>query len=544
MKGYLALVLHAHLPFVRHPEHEVFFEESWLYEALTETYIPLLQTVEGWHRDGIRARIAVSLSPTLVAMFEDPLLCERYSRRIAGLVELAEKETLRLHWQPEFRALAEHNLREFQQIRATWQRWNGRLVAAFKHYADVGFLELITCGATHAVLPLLAHHTPSLRAQVRTACDHHAQAFGQKPLGFWLPECAYTFEAEPFLREAGVAWFIVDTHGLIHARPTPAAGCYAPVVTPRGSAVFGRDLASARQVWSRHGGYPGDFRYREFYRDIGFDLDLDYVGPYVPCPGKRGFVGIKYHRITGPPATNLASPPNNGGRHAPAPDEKAPYNPAAASAAAQEHARHFLETRVQQLAGIAPRLGQPPILVAPYDAELFGHWWHEGWQFLDALARLAHRDDSPLELITPTDYLRRHPRHQIAQPSPSTWGEAGYLKVWVNERNAWVMPHLRAIETRMTDLCARYPDASGLTLRALNQAARELMLAQASDWPFMLHTGSTPEYARARVRDHVLRFLSLHEQLVSTWLDETRIAVLESSDNLFPRVDYRHWQSG
>src|SRR5204863_2339934 len=90
--GYFALVLHAHLPFVRHPEHERFLEESWLFEAITETYLPLLTIMDGWHRDGMESRLTLTLSPTLCVMLRDPLLKERYARHLDSVIELAEKE--------------------------------------------------------------------------------------------------------------------------------------------------------------------------------------------------------------------------------------------------------------------------------------------------------------------------------------------------------------------------------------------------------------------------------------------------------------------
>ena len=299
MQGYLSLVLHAHLPFVRHPEHEKFLEESWLFEAVTETYIPLLQMLEGWRRDGMDARLTLSLSPTLCAMLLDPLLRERYERHLNSLIELAEKEIHRTHWDRAFRELAWMYHHRFTSIRDTWRACEGNLVGAFRKFQDEGRIEIITTAATHALLPLLASHPPSIRAQILTARDHYRSCFGRDPRGIWLPECAYAAGVEIFLQEANIRWFILDTHGVLHARPRPRYGTFAPIFTPNGIAAFGRDFDSSRQVWSKHEGYPGDPRYRDFYRDIGFDLDFDYVKPHLPSPENRGFTGMKYYRITG-----------------------------------------------------------------------------------------------------------------------------------------------------------------------------------------------------------------------------------------------------
>src|SRR3954453_1324864 len=107
MKGYLSIVLHAHLPFVRHPEHEKFLEENWLFEAITETYVPLLQTMERWLHEGMETRLTLTLTPTLCSMLQDRLLQDRYVRHLDELIELTEKETHRTHWSRAFHELAE-----------------------------------------------------------------------------------------------------------------------------------------------------------------------------------------------------------------------------------------------------------------------------------------------------------------------------------------------------------------------------------------------------------------------------------------------------
>jgi 1,4-alpha-glucan branching enzyme len=523
MPGYLALVLHAHLPFVRHPEHERFLEESWLFEAVTESYLPLIQIMDGWVRDGLPARLTLTLTPTLCAMLADPLLQDRYERHLNGLIQLAEKETHRTRWDPHHQPLAQFYLERFHVLRNVWLATQRNPLHAFRRFQDLGLLEIITCAATHPLLPLLAQHPPSIRGQILTACAHHPLWLGSNPRGIWLPECAYTDGVEAVLQEAGLRWFIVDTHGLIHATPRPRYGVFAPIFTPNGVAVFGRDLESARQVWSREEGYPGDPRYRDFYRDIGFDLDLDYVAPYLPSPDHRGFTGIKYHAITGETQT------------------KRGYDRRAALQAADDHASHFLRARVDQFLRLAAIMDRPPIVLAPYDAELFGHWWYEGPEFLDLFVRKACCDQNVFSLTTPGAYLLQHPTQQVARPSASSWGEEGYWRAWLNESNEWIYPHLQIAQERMTDLARRFPHPEPLARRALSQAARELMLAQGSDWPFILRTNTSPEYARRRVKEHLLRFIALHEQLTTTGIDEPWLTEIESRDNLFPNVDYLLW---
>jgi 1,4-alpha-glucan branching enzyme len=456
-------------------------------------------------------------------MLLDPLLQARYARYINGLIDLAEKEVHRTHWDSALLPLAELYLDRFTETRDFFIGCKQNLVGAFGVLQEQGILEIITSAATHALLPLLQSHPQSIRAQILVARDHYRQCFGRDPRGIWLPECAYVQEVEPVLQEANLRWFITEAHGVLHGRPSPRYGLYAPVFTPTGIAAFGRDIESARQVWSKHEGYPGDPHYRDFYRDVGFDLDYDYIQPYLPAPPHRSFTGIKYHAITA----------NSG--------EKRAYTPAAAHRIVDAHATHFLQERIRQTRELSSILERPPIIVCPYDAELFGHWWYEGPEFLDLFVRKACYDQDTIQLINPDAYLRQFSTHQVTQPSPSSWGEEGYWKVWLNEKNEWIYPHLRVAQERMTDLARLFPQAEGLTERALKQAAREILLAQASDWPFILRTGTSPDYAAKRIQDHLLRFHALHEQLTTTRIDESWLSRIEWLDNLFPQVDYRYW---
>jgi 1,4-alpha-glucan branching enzyme len=520
--GYFSLVLHAHLPFVRHPEHERFFEESWLYEAITETYLPLLQLLEGWQRDGVAARLTLTLSPTLCAMLGDPLLRDRYLRHLENLIALADREILRTRWTGDCHELARMYHELFTGIRQTYLAHGRDLVTAFGRFQEAGLLEIITCSATHAVLPLL-DHAPSVRAQILTACDDYRVRFGRKPRGIWLPECAYSPDLDAALHEAGLRWFVLDTHGVLRAKPPPRYGICAPVFTARGLAAFGRDHHTAQQVWSRDTGYPGDPRYRDFYHDIGHELDFNYVQSCLPAPHVRGFTGIKYRRITGTP-------------------EKQVYDRAEALRTADGHAAHFLGERMKLFRRLNRLIARPAHLIAPYDAELFGHWWFEGPQFLDFFVRKAVFDQKDFRLATPSEYLADEPTQQVAAPAASSWGEEGHWRVWLNESNAWIYPHLRAAQDRMTNLAHKFPvHGGGLRKRALKQAARELLLAQASDWPFILRNDTHSDYARQRVEQHLANFNRLYDQLLAAQIDPVALEKLETTNNLFPHVNYHYW---
>jgi 1,4-alpha-glucan branching enzyme len=520
-KGYLCLVLHGHLPFVRHPEYEEFLEEDWLYEAITETYIPLILVFEGLLRDRVNFRLTLSLSPTLLSMFADSLLQERYIKHINRLIELAHKEIERTAGQQEFNQLAQMYLDHFLKARAVFEQYHRNLTSAFKNFQDAGNLEIITCGATHGYFPLMGVVKPSVRAQVKVAVNHYQRIFGRKPKGIWLPECGFNPGDDEILKEAGIEYFFVDAHGILHGTPRPKYGVFAPVYCKSGVACFGRDLESSKQVWSSIEGYPGDYYYREFYRDIGFDLDYNYIKSYIHPDGQRINTGIKYYRITGP--TN----------------DKQPYLPQRARDRAAEQAGNFMFNRQRQTEYLYDILGKKPIIVSPYDTELFGHWWFEGPQWLDFLIRKISFDQDIIRLITASEYLAENPRNQVVTPSMSSWGWKGYSEVWLQGCNDWIYRHLHEASNRMTELVRRFPNADGLIMRALNQLLRELLLAQSSDWAFIMAMGTHTSYAVQRTKEHLLRFNHLYESIKSNSIDEAWLSDIEYKDNIFPDIDYR-----
>jgi 1,4-alpha-glucan branching enzyme len=522
-KGYLCLVLHSHLPFVRHPEHADFLEEDWLYEAITETYIPLLWVYEKLVEDGIDFRITMSMTPTLISMLTDQLLQERYSKHINQLIELSHKEIERTSWQPQFQRLAIMYLNHFCRARDTFEKYHRNLVIAFKNLQDLGKLEIITCGATHGYFPLMDSCKESVRAQLKVAVAHYESNFGRKPRGIWLPECGYTPGHDELLREAGIKYFFTDSHGVLHSTPRPKYGVFAPVYCKNsGVACFGRDLESSKQVWSSIEGYPGDYNYREFYRDIGFDLEFDYIKPYIHPDGVRINTGIKYYRISDPSG------------------EKQPYVPEWARDKAADHAGNFLFNRQKQVEFLYDFMQKKPMIVSPYDAELYGHWWFEGPQWLDFLIRKTACDQDIVKMITPSEYLEQNRRLQVVTPSMSSWGWKGYSEMWLQGSNDWIYRHLHGASDRMTELAKSHPEGTnGLVRRALNQALRELLLAQSSDWAFILGTGTHTSYAVARTKDHLLRFNRLYDEIRSHSIDEEWLSEIEYKDNLFPEIDYR-----
>ncbi len=522
--GSLALLLHAHLPFVRHPEHEEFHEEDWLFEAVVETYIPLLKILRRLAVEKVPFRLTLTMTPTLCAMLRDPLLRSRTERYLDRACEISRLESERTRDWSELNVLSRFYSDRFEDARNFYKRdIGGDVVGAFAELQKDGLIEVITCAATHGFLPLMESFPEAMRAQVLIGRDYHRECFGVDPTGIWLPECGYVPGIDWVLQEANLRWFVVDAHGLMYGQPRPRFAIFSPYFTPAGPAVFARDRESSRQVWSAKEGYPGDPAYREFYRDIGRELPEDYLAKVYPEVGHRRYTGIKYHRITGSPDKQL-------------------YRRDWAMGAVESHASHFVQSRVAQIEQLRGMLPIDPIVLSPFDAELFGHWWFEGPEFLDLFLRKAVYDQKAFELTTPTRYLATHPTLQMVAPSPSSWGNKGYWEVWLDQSNAWIYPHLHAAARRMGEAARKFATTkSAHRDRTLKQMARELLLAQSSDWAFLMKTGTAREYAEKRTRDHLLRFTRLYEDLMAGRRGGTLLTGCEERDNLFPNVNWRYY---
>lgn len=270
-------------------------------------------------------------------------------------------------------------------------------------------------------------------------------------------------------------------------------------------------------------GYPGAAEYREFYKDLGWEAEYEYIKPYIMPNGQRKNTGIKYHKITGR-GLGLA--------------DKALYDPYWAKEKAAEHAANFMYNREQQTGHLHNMMGRPPIIVSPYDAELFGHWWYEGPWFIDYLFRKSWYDQKTYEMTHLADYLRANPNQQVCRPAQSSWGFKGFHEYWLNDTNAWVYPHLHKAAERMIEI-SQIEAEDELQEKALNQAARELLLAQSSDWAFIMRTGTMVPYAVRRTRSHLMRFNKLYEDVKVGKVDSGWLEKVESMDNIFPNINYR-----
>ena len=280
-------------------------------------------------------------------------------------------------------------------------------------------------------------------------------------------------------------------------------------------------MESSRQVWSSINGYPGDYNYREFYRDIGYEADYDYIKPYIAHDGVRVNTGIKYYRITGKT------------------DQKDYYNLQWAQDSINMQTGHFFDSRVKQINDVAPYMDHPPIILCPYDAELYGHWWYEGPDWLYTLFKKIHYDNCNFALITPGEYIDKYPNIQICSPCRSSWGANGYNEVWLNPSNDYVHRHLHKAGDRMVELAHLFPNEQDELKRfALNQCARELLLAQSSDWLFIITNNTMVDYAKKRIKDHIGRFTKLYEQIKHDKIDEKYLEEIYKKDKIFDEIDY------
>jgi len=410
--------------------------------------------------------------------------------------------------------------------RRFWNRWEGDLLCALQRLQETGCIEILTSTATHGFLPLMCTEE-ARRAQVHTGVEAHERLFGRRPRGIWLAECGYRPGVDRLLAEDGLGYFFCESAAVLYAHPRPRFGVFAPVATPAGPLAFARDPECGRQVWSSTQGYPGDHDYREYYRDLGFDASYDYIRPFLHADGVRRHLGFKYFRVTG---TEIPL------------HLKRPYDPVVAAGRVVEHARHFVGRQRERVREIGALIGRAPVLTAPYDAELFGHWWFEGPAFLEAVIREVARDPTALRMIAPADLPGAgHPTDlDTVELNPSSWGRDGNSKVWLNGSNAWMYRHLHRMERRMVALAAAHPEAEGPTRRVLDQAARELLLAQSSDWAFIVTNRTAVEYAIRRFRSHVERFTRLDDMLTGRCrVDEDWLGEIERRDSLFPEIDYR-----
>jgi len=552
--GAFTFVLHSHLPYARQAGMWPHGEE-WVHEAIAETYVPLLNALYDLAEEGVDYRITISVTPILAEQLADPLIQEHFltfaeERAAWAAADIGRFEDAN---DPDMKQLAIYYHHWYSRMLSSFRdRFGADILGALRKLQDDGLVEISTSAATHGYLPLLARDS-SIFGQLETGAKSYERHFGHRPKAIWLPECAYRpaywddTDGEPvrrpgiesFLATEGIRVFFTETHSVEGGNPVgkaagEAIGIYGAVarrytleLTPAEQdepgttynaywvgdaagevAVLGRNSRTGQQVWSGDFGYPGDLWYREFHK-------------------KDGVSGMQYWRIGGP-GMELGSKPT--------------YDPNRAQERTSDHAKHFASLVEELLQGYHDSTGRYGIIASNYDTELFGHWWFEGVDWIKEVLRLLAASDT-VDLTTASTYIEEHSPDRVMALPESSWGSGGNHFTWLNQETEWMWPTIHAAERRMEGLVAAKPDASGVLADVLNQAARELLLLQSSDWPFLVTTGQAKEYASQRFTEHVDRFEALAEiaerdgDVTAEELD--MLAALAERDNPFPTIDYR-----
>ncbi len=566
--GSFCLVLHGHLPWSLHHGHWP-HGEVWLYEATLETWLPLLQTIETCAREGVPTPITLGLTPILLEQLANAdfkvgfvdWLHKRLARANADAEEFRGRGEGHLAWlAAHWRTHTQHSIDQFEAL--------GRdIPRAFADHARAGRIELLTSNATHGFMPLIQHDACS-RAQVRAGAATSERLLGMRPSGAWLPECAYRpggpwtppvlgggprprAGVEEIFAQEGIKFFFLDAHLAREARSEgilrhhggaatfqktdweqatwdTARGWRSPMEphaltswgAPSGLTALFRHPEVSEQVWSGEVGYPGEARYLEFHKRHGSD-------------------GLRYWRVSGAKV-------DLGDKH--------PWNPEDTRVVTQDHARH-MSALIASLLGrhrAQTRNGEHPsgrhgVVVAPFDAELFGHWWHEGPAFIADLFRTLAK--SEVKAQTVSAFLREHPADKVVAVPSGSWGAGGDFRVWLNDELKWVCEASYRAEDRFLGDLDRLPWRTNQAVRdALTAAARELLLLQASDWAFVIHTRGAVDYGYRRFCEHLARFdrASTTAEARARGEDDTVIALHELTDMglhdpVFPDLQLEWW---
>ncbi len=548
--GCFTFVLHAHQPLVLHHgtwPHGL----EWLLEAATETYLPLLRTIRRLSSEGIPFCANVSLSPVLLEQLAHPDFRSELPHYLQRKILSATEDAAFFQQAGEHHLLhlARHWERTFREALVEFEEWDGNLLAGFRAAEESGAIRLMTSAATHGYAPLIGTDG-SLRGQFQTAVRAHEEHFGSRPTGVWLPECGYRpagawqppvapfggsgplplerIGVETALADAGLRFTVVDSHLVSDAESlsmrTPAtelspSSMYRPHnIENSGVAVFARDPRSAFQVWSARFGYPGDFAYLDFHK-------------------KRWPGGHRYWRVTG---AELGM------------EAKQHYYPESAEERTLAHADHFAGLIADTLLAQGGTGDVPPMLCAPFDLELFGHWWHEGILFLEQVARTLATGRHGVQPMTCDAYLEQYGAADCIRMHEGSWGSGGDNSVWLNTETEWLLSQMYAAESAVdaASHCEAWKDG-GIGERIARQMCRELLLMEASDWPTLITTGAARDYAERRFNEHAQSFQAM-ETVWATYLSSHSIdagaeAVLheaEQRDGIFSEIDPADWRAG
>jgi len=465
--GSFGLVLHTHLPWVAHGGTWPVGEE-WLHQAFTGSWRRVLRVLETLAEQGYCDIVTLGVTPVLAAMLDDPY-CLRELHSWAGRWQLRAEE---LAARAGMQGLAKHERREAVACQDDLERrWlTGGLSSVLRPLVDSGTVELLSGPATHPFQPLLTERFAA--AQLRTGLADARLRFGSRPTGIWAPECGYAPGMEDFYAAQGVSHFLVDGPA-VHGDTG-----FGRTVGDSGVLAFARDLDISYRVWSARTGYPGSPSYRDFHT-------FDHASGFRPA------------RVTD------ATVPS---------EAKLPWNRQLASAAVQRDAQDFVAAVVRRLTELRDRHGREALVVAAFDTELFGHWWYEGPQFLDAVLRLLPQAGvRPRTLRGAAEAGLVAGRVELASCS---WGAGKDWRVWDNDRVTELNDEIAHMQKRLFGVLDARPGGIARD-PAADQLVREAFLLSSSDWAFMVSRNSAADYAWQRARQHADRFTRLADAMES-----------------------------
>jgi 1,4-alpha-glucan branching enzyme len=469
-KTKILLALHAHLPYIKIPDKRFPLQELWLFQALTESYIPLILCFRSLLEDKIDFKITFSISPTLLSMLSDEYYKQKYDDYLRTLMELLRR---RLSSSTGDQKKALYTLlNRVQTISNFYIEIKRDIINEIKILSQTGSVKLITTSATHAILPLFRFSDNIIRTQIETGIRSFKNAFGFKPDGFWLPEMGYFTGLDKLLSGIGVKYSFLEAHSVYLTDTRPSYGNYLPSITNSGLIIFPRELNLSNTIWSATTGYPGDNRYREFHFDYTFSLsdnELNQLGiEKIPF-------GLKIYKITGKDKP------------------KEYYDYEAAMQIVKIHSDDFINKINERSSLIQKHTGKNPVFTLPFDAELFGHWWYEGPEFLKQVIHKISLSKE-IELISPEEIDGSE--LEEVEPAESSWGREGFFKSWTNPECAWIYPKLSQIDAKYNNICNNNTIAS-------QRVMKEIMLASASDWTFFIANETSGDYARQRLEEHI-----------------------------------------